>query len=210
MTREMGSLPRGQAGRMFRTIVVLGSGLALGCGGRTVTPDEEGDTDASGSGGAPSGVGGSTGGTSHAGGSGGAGTGGLIPGSGGQDGSGGDCPAEQWDCWELAWMSGEHEELECSYVMPDNCTCDASRPIKPEDCPEETAHTCLAAGFDSDGAALPELVPFACKCVPFDPATQDCTAACSAYGESPRGGALCDETDPYINILCGCELPILR
>lgn len=217
MTQERW-VPR-DAGKLFRSIVVVGGSLALGCGGKTDVPDDEEETGSDGSGGAwsagGSASGGATSGGAASGGaaSGGATSGGATSGGAASGGGDGDCPPEQWDCSDVnlySFYGDGSAELYCTYLLPEGCTCDPTRPTEPEDCPSGTARTCLAAGSTSEGE-LTELQPFACSCVSFDPDAQYCTEACSVLGY-PRVGstALCDEDQPYINILCGCELPILR
>lgn len=219
MTRDAAWLPASDAGRLFRTIVVLGSSWALGCGGKTSVLGGDGDMDARGSGGVSSGSGGVSSGSGGAWrGSGGSpsASGGQAIGSGGSVGSGGDaadCAPEQWDCSGTQLESNYGgQPIDCTYILPDDCSCDVSRPLAPDDCPAGTVRTCLAAGADPQGDALDEMVAFACECLPFDPGAQHCSAACEAHGDtSPFVPSACfEEAEPYINILCGCELPILR
>ncbi|HXS17245.1 MAG TPA: hypothetical protein VN764_08650 [Polyangiaceae bacterium] len=200
-----------EAGRLFRSIVVLGSSLALGCGGKTSPYSGDDDNTSTGSGGDDSSVG--TGGT--------VGTGGaVLPGSGGvsPDGTGGtplECPPEQWDCDENRLeqeYGAPSEEFSCAYVLPQDCACNPALPLDAADCTDGTVRTCLVGGFAEPGVPLTEIVPFACECVTYDPNYPYCASACETRGVASGAPtyATCSEDELPADVLCGCEVPILR
>lgn len=208
-----------EASKLFRVIVLMGGSLGLSCGGKTDVVDHDGDTSTTGdaTGGAASASGGSPSGGSAAGGN---STGGALEGAGGaQQGSGGAppsaCAAAQWDCSEpeVKWTSGEGAaDVSCLYIMPEGCVCDPSRPATPSDCPTGTVRACLAVGYDEAGNPLEDVAPINCECVPFDPVLDThCNVACAARKFDPRPGAYdCSFVQLNTDVLCGCELAILR
>jgi hypothetical protein len=201
----------------FHTMVVMGSALALGCGGMS-NADELERTPSGGSGGGGSGGGGSGGGGSGGGGSGGfggfAGTGGSTGSTGGagiivlQGGSAGQTPVEpgpfkcspaQWGCSTYVSCSGDGFEL------PENCTCDTSRPEGPDDCPSGQTFACRNAVATADGRPFTRAVPFQCSCVPME---STCDAACDHVFPDT---ATCDQVDSSgRSVLCGCAVIVLR
>ena len=190
------------SGRFFHTIVLVGTGLATGCGGKASghAPDDGGSSASGGggtaavggssSGGDESSAGGSRSGTGgRAGSGGGPGSGGAIEnGWGGELGFGGDsaCPPEQWDCSET---SG------CSPVEPLRCVCDRSRPKDAGDCALDEAFVCLPGAVDDRTFRL------SCQCVPD---AMSCSEACARSG--PKSDCWLDDEA----FICGCEVTILR
>jgi hypothetical protein len=178
-------------------MVMMGSSLALSCGGATAEDLPK-----------PSGTGGS-GGTGGTGGS-----GGLLPGTGGIAGTGGlvgtggriepqPCVPAQWDC-----SANPPACYGDGVALPEDCPCDASRPKSADDCGEGQSFICLDGMYTVDGESLPEAVPFECSCVPEQTyCGLACDAAFPAYGydlscrENPNGEG---------DILCGCAVIVLR
>jgi hypothetical protein len=195
--------------RFFHTMVVMGSALALGCGGMSHA-DEPERTGSGGSGGGGSGGGGSgRGGTGGSGSTGGSmstgGTGFILP----QGGSAGQSPVEpgpftcspaQWQCSTYVSCSGQ------GFQLPASCTCDTSRPKGPDDCPSGQTIVCRKAVATEDGRPFTEAVPFQCSCVPTE---STCDAACDhAF---PDTGTCEDQVDSSgRSVLCGCAVIVLR
>lgn len=209
---------------MFRSIVMMGSGLALSCGGVAQEAPHSNPADGgSGSAGKPStstagsaslGVGGTTGasGSGSAGGlsvglsgatsvgvAGAGGTSNAAGASGSGSGSGGaplDCPTTQWTC-----AGPDSCEYETGWT-PVNCKCDPNRPRSPLNCAPGQTFTCLGARFAS-GAWY----GFECSCVPSS-STSGCTCD-DAFGTSQGHVQCADEAIPQIT-LCGCAVVLLK
>lgn len=212
---------------MFRSIVMMGGGLAFSCGGvAQQDPRSNPSSGGSGSAGKPStatagnsnlgaGGSGSVSGSGSAGapiiGSGGGmmiGVGGAtmvgvagaigISGASGAAGSGG---APALDCPPSQWTCTGPES--CSYETgwsPLNCKCDPSRPKSPGSCGAGQTFTCLGAGANGMQYG------FECACVPN---SGGCT--CSAAFGSRQGGPLqCDEDTSTKTTLCGCAVILLK
>lgn len=207
----MNSAARG--GTFFRTMVLMGSSVAMSCGGVTQTPDGSG-----GAGGSPSSGGSGGGGTggSPSGGTTGVG-GGIILGSGGQ-GTGGlglgglggafptDCPTTQLSCPELnTYSCGPGEFLQ----MPADCACDAARPRSVDDCAAEEAFVCLGASVDAHGGALDPVVPYSCECVP-EQVSGYCSSHCEQHSDSMSWATCRDPEEDLEAFLCGCALTVLK
>lgn len=209
---------------LFHTLVVMGSALALGCGGASRYTQEAPDGTsgigaanasggtASGGGGTLGGSGGSvatTGGASSSSG----GTGGVIAigggsATGGSAGTGGnivvgsagkaplpDCVPAQWSC----------SNIQCDpagIVDSYDCTCDPTRPKSAADCAADQTVACLT-GYMTTAANTEVYSGFQCSCVP----KEDCATACQAVDGGPFKRCIEDQAngDP---ILCGCA-PIL-
>jgi hypothetical protein len=217
-----------KGGAFFRTMVIMGSSVALGCGGLTQSAGSGGGTGSGGSpgdGGNAGGSGGTGSGGRGSGGSGGVATGGqlasggsiiLLPpdtgGSGGASlGMGGayptDCTTAQltctWPDWRDCSNSGSF------LVLPANCECDFERPSTADDCGIDETCVCDGASEDALGRTFDPLAPFNCACQPNVP-----SGSCYDYCESGSSGTtvLCsgpDELDLEA-YLCGCAYVLLK
>jgi hypothetical protein len=223
------ALDQSMAHGFFHTMVVMGSALALGCGGesRSTAQGASGGTAGMNTDGAGGGAGnGGTGGGAIAG---GAGTGALGGGAGlgGSGGSGGvimvgtggsagmapapDCPTPQWAC-----QNGGCNSYDLTDTASE-CTCDASRPKTPADCDSDQTMVCLdGARYNASGNVVLEQVPYECKCIERQ---TDCTAACLVADAAwNRGGytSSCMNDDPTAAldpgepVLCGCAPIVLK
>ena len=194
-------------------MVIMGSSVAVGCGGIT-QPSGSGGSGGAGSGGAGSGGRGS-------GGSGGGATGGqaasggslIIPtpetgGSGGSTlGFGGafptDCSTAQLTCTSAAsWCASDGAFL----VLPANCECDTERPASPDDCGVDETFVCDGATEDALGRPFDPIAPFNCTCEP-----SVASGSCSDYCGS--GSVLCSgpgEVEDLEAYLCGCAVIFLK
>jgi len=200
--------------RMFRALVMMGSGIALSCGG---VAQEDGSKTANGgsSGGKPStgnaganNVGGTA--TSSFGGTSAVSAGGTltidlggttslgIGGTSGASAAGGapptDCPPSQWTC---------ANDDNCSYETgwtPVNCKCDPARPKSAANCPAGQTFTCRSTSY---GSAEP--YGFECSCVtPTD-------TRCSCYTAYPSSNYYnCDTQSVPDTTLCGCAIALLK
>jgi hypothetical protein len=208
--------------RMFRTIVLMGSSMALSCGGATTENGptsspagagagaggnvaNAGSSAGSSGGGSPIGIGGKNGGGGFAGSgisTGGAGgtfsaIGGATSGGAGAGGAAGptDCPPSQWSCADPPQC--EHD----TGNQPIGCTCDRTRPATPAACKAGSAFTCLRTTV-IDGTPS----GFECSCE----TGPDCNAQCSAaFGQIP-GVYECDMGTLADTTLCGCSIIFLR
>jgi hypothetical protein len=213
--------------RFFRTMVLMGSSLALSCGGAT---EESKSTSAGGSGGGGSGGAGGKGG-GGSGGSGGAsgrgGTGGSV--MGGTGGSGGiivggsggvagmppvdagpfECHPAQWECGDQ--LSLCHNDVQ-GWTLPANCGCNHMRPLSSADCPNGTERVCFLGGYDSAGRVLREQVPFQCSCQPkHELCHEECAPAFGINSQtSERFNCGFDDPDASVReVLCGCAVVVL-
>ena len=209
--------PGVRGGSFFRTMVLMSSSVAVGCGGMTQAPDGSGGT---GAGGSPGSGGTGTGTGGNGAGAAGTGAGGnIILGTGGvPDGTGGlglgglggafptDCPTTQLSC-------PENNLTYCSYygflTLPGNCECDAARPQSADDCAESEDFVCLGAVDDAQGNPFDPMAGYSCECVP-TPADSNCGSRCAAHSLS-YSWATCqgpeEDLDAY---LCGCAVTILK
>jgi hypothetical protein len=212
----------------FHTMVVMGSALALGCGGESRSAHGASDGSAGmNTGGAGGGTGnGGIGGGTLSGGTGAVGGGAALGGSGGTAGvisiggpSGGagapelpDCPPAQWSCgnggcdgYDLTHGAGE-------------CSCELSRPKTPADCRADETMVCFdGTQYDASGRVVATSVPYACKCFARQPdCSTTCDVALAAIFDRERFDARClnaDPTaalDPNQPVLCGCAPVFLR
>lgn len=208
----------------FHTMVMMGSALALGCGG--LSGSKAGDDDASGGG-----TGGTTGGT------GGAqttpGSGGTTTGTGGSSvggtstsatgGTGGSivigtggtgnvlvapgpfpCAPETWTCKTTPSCAGR------VYVLPSDCTCDGTRPASAAACAADQSFVCRQAQTNEAHERFTEPVAFSCSCLPID---QSCEATCELAFGNPDGPGTCLSTTMGTgtqSVLCGCAQIVLR
>jgi hypothetical protein len=216
--------------RMFNSIVLMGGGLALGCGGVTKSDaDGAAGSSATTHGGASS----SPGGVTSTGGSGLVNSGGSLivppggaPGYAGAIGAGGTlsvagspsgggaagggfisplpCPPAQWTC-----ATEQSCPPQGGLQLGTDCTCDPSRPTQAADCKGLT-FVCILAERDTQGNPLSASVPYECSCLPAATTAGDsCYAACdSAYGAarfSCSYGAYSPSGTPTdTDILCSC------
>ena len=172
--------------RFFRSMVLMGGTLALGCGGVSVhdsTPGEDTD-DIEVRGGA-------------GGGSGSAGASGMAGAAGTRA-----CADEQRTCTAFACYNDVWEQQ-------GRCFCDFSRPTSAADCAAGTILVCRPTLTDPEtGAVLAQPTRIDCQCVP---AADSCNDACvDAY--PPRGdGYHCAalEAKPD-DVLCGCVFVYLK
>lgn len=215
-----------RGGAFFRTMVLMGSSVAVSCGGMT---GADGSGGAPGSGGSDDGTGGadaSSGGSTP--GTGGAltGGGGLViqpPGGGGSTGgsTGGftgfggaypeDCPTTQLSCPST-------QPYDCSsfdythLALSGSCVCNEARPKSQADCDEGEVLVCLSATEAADGRQLDPVVPISCECVP-EPQYPSCYDACNDHSGSGSPshcnapGEVLPDLDAY---LCGCAIPVLK
>lgn len=210
----------------FHTMVVMGSALALGCGGesKSTTLAPEGvagmNTDGAGGGAGSGGTGGGTvtgnaGTGAFGGGAGLGGTGGVIM-IGGTGGSAGapplpDCPPSQWTC-----QYGGCDGYDLSSAR--DCTCDTSRPATRADCAADQTMVCFdGVQYNASGNVIAQHVPYECKCFEQQP---DCSTACQVAeaalvpGNPYRSRCVnADPTaalDPTQPVMCGCAPVVLR
>jgi hypothetical protein len=201
--------------RFFRAMVLMGSSLAVGCGGQTIT----GESTSSSAGGSPGAAG--SPGNGNVAGKGGAG--GSSPSSGssgslqlGTGGSGGQptvdpgpfvCPPAQWDC-SPALTQCDYGTMN-GWRLPTACNCDSARPSSASDCAPDQVFVCLEGTASADGQPLTRVVPFECSCAP---KPTYCGLACDQAFKNTGGDFSCEQpTDPGArDILCGCALPLLR
>ena len=208
--------------RFFHTMVVMGSALALGCGGMSshAEPERTRTGGGGGSGGGGSGGGGPSGGGSGSGGPSGGGSSGGSPPNGGMSGTGsviivagsaGQTPVDpgpfvcspgQWNCTGVyTYCEGD------GFRLPESCACDSSRPMTPADCSDGETIVCRRATADSTGRPFTRDVPFDCACVPDQ---SDCEVACDLA--FPDNGTCFELTDrgERKSVLCGCAVIVLR
>jgi hypothetical protein len=188
----------------FRAMVLMGSGLAVGCGGKTVE-GESSDPSAGGS----------------------AGTGGSVVHTGGQGGhaptgSGGSplivvpppgpdpntpvepgpftCNPAQWDCSRTTTSCGGGT----GWTLPTSCACDTARPRSADDCATGQKLVCRLGVNAPDGRPLTRPVPFECFCSN----EQSCNPAC--FPLDVGGDFACPDSEDPRSILCGCAYVLLR
>jgi hypothetical protein len=197
--------------RLFAAIVLMGTGLALGCGGVSTSSREEtggGPSTGGGNGASGSGTSTSTSGTS-------AGAGGpiLLPNGGSEPGISVPptpapvkpgpfaCPPQQWTC-----AKSECGLVASGWALQDDCECDETRPRVAADCQEGKVFVCLEGTSTSDGRPLTETVPMSCKCV--DKSMYFCSNECDlAYGQSDL---TCQGDESQLSALCGCAVVYLK
>jgi len=188
--------------RMFRSIVLMGSGLALGCAGKAEIGGSQGSAGSAGGSvagagaaagaGAGAGVGGANGGAPTL----------MIPidagGAPSPPGTAGapDCPPAQWNC---------SNSQDCSYDTgwtPGACKCDPSRPSKSADCKTGEEFVCLSGG--STAADQPR--GFQCSCVSL---AGSCSETCASVFSGSAYVYRCDNSEPG-TVLCGCAVVLLK
>jgi len=203
--------------RMFRSIVLMGSSLALGCAGKAALGGADGSAGNAGS--AASAAGDGAGGTSGSpqislggaigagapsfGGAVGAGAssfgGASMGGAASTTGAAGapDCPPAQWTC---------SAPLDCDYQtgwVPDACKCDPSRPSQASDCKVGQSFVCMSTGEPAANSRQ----GLQCSCVS---SPGYCSQACvSAFGNQ-SGSYVCDDQSQPGTVLCGCAVILLK
>ena len=207
----------------FHTMVMMGSALALGCGGLSGSKTSDDDAGGGGTGGTTGGTGGTTAGTGGTtGATGGSSVGGAatagMGGSGGtviMIGTGGTgnvpiepgpfpCAPETWTCNTPPNCGGR------DYLLPSDCACDDARPASAADCAADQNFVCHQAGYNESYQAFTKPVPFSCSCVP---SGQNCEEICDqVYGSQAGQGSCRSETTGAgaDSILCGCAPIVLR
>jgi len=182
-----GSARRDSEHPLFRVLVLMGSSLALGCGGSAIM-------DGSGAnGGAPAAGGTAQGGAAHGGGGANA-----LGGSAGDA----DCPPAQWECSALG--------ATCSYYIqssskPAGCVCDRQRPRSVADCGQGENLLCLSAyreQFYPEPQSWDGTLHVQCACVPGPaaPSYDMCKIDCAATFPSLAAAA---HNDTFVS----CGLP---
>jgi hypothetical protein len=215
---------------LFRAMVLMGSSLAVGCGGNTSDIgqgrhiDDPRGTGGSPNGGSaarspedagvashpviimPNGTGASP--TSEAGANGGAGgrmsgTGGVTVGTGGTVSAGGAAPlACPPSQLDCPTSAFDCDPSTSTWTSEVACKCNSGRPKTAADCPPGKTFVCLAGASENAGP-----VPFACKCMPD---VTDCNSACiSAFSPDADVSYQCAPS-PENQFLCGCAFALLR
>lgn len=180
--------------RLFAAIVLMGIGLATGCGGIST-----GERHIEGGAGQPAGgVPGAAGTSTTTGGS----AGGPLLETGGMPGMAMPdkvtpgpftCPPQQWSCG-----SADCGVYGVGWSLPENCECEQARPLNPSSCAPGEVFVCKTATSTADGRQLTEDVPMSCACVPPDGTVGD-NECMRAYGEDLRDVI---EDDGSVSCLC--------
>ena len=197
--------------RLFAAIVLMGTGLTLGCGG-VAEREGTGTTDTShaghggngtSSGGSAIGGGATTGGSDTISIGGGADPIVVTAGTGPMPVTPGpfECPPQQWSCEpEGCGLVGN------GWPLPDGCACDPTRPEQASDCAPGKVFLCRRGTSTADGRTLAVDVPFDCHCV--DKSMYFCQDECDlAYGVHD---ARCDGDEAALTALCGCAVVYLK
>ena len=209
--------------KMFHSLVLMGSGLALGCGGVAKVDGSSaagsaatghGGTSGAGAG-AATGVGaagagnslviGPSGGTLGYAGAVSAGGALGVAGSTFNGASGGTtatetlpCPPSQWAC-----ATPPSCQFRTGASLGTGCKCDSSRPARASDCKPDQSFVCIDVTSDAHGNGIYPPVSFACSCLT---TPVDCSAACdAAYGSGVYSCFFIDNS----GILCGCAAPVV-
>lgn len=205
------------ANRMFRSIVLMGSGLALGCGGVAQIDG--------GNGGAPSGSGGAAGSPQpgQVGGSGNASAGNTaistggslfitIGGGTGLAGASGvagapavanpGCPFSQWDCTKSATAGYCSSGATYGVEIGTDCFCNSNRPKSGADCQPGNTYACRSGVLSPTSTGT---TPFECTCTPTPADGSSCNICDTVY----NGYDDCQTNTPN-EVLCGCALVLLK
>jgi hypothetical protein len=184
---------------LFHSLVIMGGGAAVACGGMASNDGGSGlgepSTGGSGTGGFP-GTGGSPG------------TGGIIE-MGGSAATGGTsgvvilpCPPAQWVCDQ-----NTADNLACgprAQILL-GCSCDPKRPLTADQCGPSELFVCRFTERYDDAGAVHVTNPFECGCRPVTPDSQGCKAVFAGQNAvdgydymtvGPDGGATA--------LFCGC------
>lgn len=208
--------------RLFAAIVLMGTGLAVGCGGIAERDREEssgGNPGTSAAGTASSNAAGSNnvGATATAGGASATSTGGgpnlniagfsqmdidvsptVEPGAVGPT----TCPPQQW----TSTSRSEGCTGSGGFILPDDCACDLSRPRSSADCVDGLVLVCRRAVYALDNRPLTRPVDYDCVCAPKN--AEGCQAECrDAYG---RSDLRCAATDDALGVACSCAVVYLK
>jgi hypothetical protein len=176
--------------RMFHTIVLMGSGLALSCGGvAKIEPGSE-PSGASGSSNPPSsgGSGNSSGSAASAGAAGAP----IMP----------NCPFAQWDCTNSATAGFCTYDAVYGIEIGSDCFCNSSRPRSAADCASGFTFTCL----DGVQSGATTNTPFQCTCAPTPTDGYLCEACVSGYNADYS----CQTQTASEPVLCGCAIVVLK
>jgi hypothetical protein len=203
--------------RLFAAIVLMGGGLAVGCGGVVESSHQVGaagrpDVNSGGSGsvanpGEPANGGGaiSLGGATST--SGSSNVGGLLVNSAGAPAEPEPvepgpfkCPPQQWNC-----PASNCDYAGRGWALPDSCDCDPARPLGPSDCALGEVFICETATTTADGRALTKPIALSCRCVT---KTGDCGSECATtYGQ---GNLTCVGSPDGLSGSCGCAIVYLK
>ena len=191
--------------RLFAAIVLMGTGMAVGCGGisengRQVSVGGSSPRVSS-AGSTGSGAATSTGGSTNM---------VMLPILGTSGTTTGPepvvpgpftCPPEQWSC-----ASQECDRSHGGWMLPDACDCDPRRPLRPSDCEPGQVFVCQQAMSTSDGRPFTMPVALSCSCV--EKAMYFCTTECdTAYGHRDLD---CLGSEDELSALCGCAVIYLK
>jgi hypothetical protein len=199
---------------MFHTIVLMGSGLALSCGGvAKIEPGSE-PGGASGSSNPTSSAGSSNasaGGSTVGGDFGVGGTGNIIiggPGGAASAGAAGapimpNCPFAQWDCTSSATSGYCNYNAVYGIEIGSDCVCNSSRPRTAADCAPGFTFTCL----DGVQSGATTDTPFQCTCAPTPTDGYLCEACGTGYSNADYSCQTQTAPEP---VLCGCALVVLK
>lgn len=189
--------------RLFAAIVMMGTGITLGCGGISQTASGQSHGGSSGNAGVAGG------GAAGAGGGAALSTGGsniIIIGTGDPEPTPVEpgpfaCPPARWNCPEQTCGLVAN-----GWALPDDCQCDPLRPEHPQDCAANEIFVCRRGTSTADARPLTEDVPFDCHCV--ERSMYSCHNECSlAFGEQD---ASCDRSDDALSAVCGCAVVFLK
>jgi len=197
--------------RLFAAIVLMGTGLAVGCGGisegeRQVGAGGQpnvshGGTNTGATASAGTGVATSTGGTSNIGNAPSIDIGGTTSEPEAVDPGPFKCPPEQWTC-----ASTHCDYSAAGWALPDSCDCDPKRPRSPSDCGAGEVFVCQNATTTSDGRPFTKPVALSCSCV--QKSMYFCSTECdAAFG--PRD-LMCRGSQDELSALCGCAVVYLK
>lgn len=198
--------------RLFAAIVLMGTGLAVSCGGIS---ESEGPPGSAGRTGAGDGDGtstttGSTDSVGPATSTGGSQNIGAAPhiDIGGQPSAPVPvvpgpfkCPPQQWNCASSRCADGGQ-----GWVLPDDCECDPKRPLSVDDCQAGEVFVCQYATSTVDGHPFTIPVELSCSCQP--KAMAPCTTECQiAFGGREMS---CIGNGDQLSVSCGCAIIYLK
>lgn len=186
--------------RLFAAIVLMGTGLAAGCGGVSQGSGDGTDPEhpnvSAGGGGASAGTGSSAGAD--------AGIGAIGAGGASEPIAAGPfaCPPQQWTC-----ASRKCDYSTLGLRLPETCRCDITRPLSAADCQLGQVFVCQDITAATDGRPFTEPVALSCSCVPKgdDVCENQCFAAYDIDGD-----VRCRRSEDELGTLCGCAIPYLK
>jgi hypothetical protein len=220
--------------RMFHSIVLMGSGLSLGCGGVAKLDGTAASGSATDAGSSSTSLGGSGG--LSAGGSrsdliilpaaGSPSSGGAL-GVGGTLGSAGDvsgaaatggfvsplpCSPAQWSCAPTEVSCPPFDGFQLGTGK--DCKCDPARPASAARCGPGYTFICMAAERDAQGNRFPQPIPYGCMCQPTLGANPNqCYDLCNRAFQIPSIDCYVTEPDASVQdatVLCQCATIILK